>query len=317
MRYSHQSIVAGLGLLFSSWVHALDFYADALYWQPSETVDWALTNSNIGSSIPTQQIISYNTILFNYAPGFRVGVGLKKEDWVARALYTRYNAQTQASASGNVISTFMPSKFNSKFYQSGHVDFSMDFNLFDADLSKRIQVDDDLAFNPVIGLRGGWINQQINTRYQNPIAVPAAPPALPLPFNPNDVLECVSNNFSGLGPKVGGSGQWYFYKKNTIQYSLVGDFSTSYLWGRWFINDTLYQHNSEILGAVDVGKRDFGAFAIQGFIGINLDYKQYSVKVGYEASDWFNQYQVFDNGSGTHTNDLVLQGLTLAISYRS
>lgn len=315
MRYLHQSLI-GLGLLSSSFAYAIDFYADLLYWQPSETVDWALTNSTISPSIPTNQTISYSTIRFNYAPGFRVGAGIKKDAWSARALYTRFNTQTNASTSGNVISTFMPSKFNSKFYQSGHVDFTIDFNLFDVELSKQIQVDDNLLFYPLIGLRGGWINQRVNTLYQNPIAVPAVPPNLPLPVNPNDVSEQVSNNFSGFGPKVGVNGQWYFYKKNHIQYSLVGDFSTSYLWGRWFIHDVLYQDNATIVGAVNVGKRDFGAFAVQGFIGINFDYKKYSLKVGYEAFDWFNQYQVFDNGSGTHTNDLVLQGLTVTINYR-
>lgn len=309
MRYLHHAII-GLALFSSSVAYAVDFYADALYWLPSETVDWALTNSNISASIEPNQTIAYKTILFDFSPGFRVGTGLQKDDWTARVLYTRYNAQTKASTSGNVISTFMPSKFSSKFYQSGHVHFTIDFNMFDVDVSKHIQIDDTLVLSPLIGFKGGRINQQVNVRYQNPIAVP------PTNFNPNDVLEQVSNNFSGFGPTVGISSQWYFYKKNGFQSSLIGDFSAGYLWGRWFINDTLYQDHAVVIGSVNVGKRDFGAFAVQGLMGINLDYKNYSLKLGYEVSDWFNQYQVFDNGSGTHTNDLVLQGLTVAFSYR-
>ncbi len=308
MRYLHQSII-GIGLFSSSLAYAVDFYADALYWQPSETVDWALTNSNISSAVQADQVISYKTIRFNFAPGFRVGAGLQKDDWTVRGLYTRFNTQVNASVSGNVISTFMPSKFSSKFYQSAHVHFTIDFHMFDVDLSKQIQVDDTLVFNPSVGLRGGWINQQINTRYQNPILVP------PAFSNPNDVLEKVTNNFSGLGPKVGMGGKLYFYKKNELKSSLIGDFSASYLWGKWSIHDTLHQDNGSIVGAVNVGKRNFGAFAVQGLIGINFDYKNYALKVGYEVSDWFNQYQVFDNGSGTHTNDLVLQGMTVAINY--
>lgn len=315
MRHLHQFIV-GLGLLSSSFAYAFDFYADALYWQPSETVDWALTNSNISTAIPTNQTLSYQTIRFDYAPGFRVGAGLGKDDWAARVLYTQYKTETRASTMGNVISTFMPSKFNSKFYQSAQIRFSIDFNMLDADLSKQIPVDDDFLFSPVIGLRGGRIDQQINTRYQNPIEPLTIPPELPLPFNPNNVSEQVSNNFSGFGPKVGASGQWNFYRTHCLQLALVGDFETSYLWGNWTIHDTLYQDNAAALGSVHVGKRDFGAFAVQGLIGINLNYKQFSLKAGYEASDWFNQYQVFDNGSGTHTNDLVLQGLTVAMNYR-
>ena len=88
------------------------------------------------------------------------------------------------------------------------------------------------------------------------------------------------------------------------------------MWGDWAINDTLTRSNSSQLSQVFVGKRDFGALAVQGLMGVNLNYKNASLKIAYEASDWFNQYQVFDNGSGTHTNDLVLQGITFALNYR-
>jgi hypothetical protein len=40
-----------------------------------------------------------------------------------------------------------------------------------------------------------------------------------------------------------------------------------------------------------------------------------AIKAGYEIQDWFNQYQVFDDGTGSHTNDLVLQGLTVRVRY--
>jgi hypothetical protein len=311
MRYLHQSILIGLGLLSSSFGYAytLDIYADALYWQASESIDWALTNSNISSTIQPNQTISYKTIAFDYRPGFRVGIGIQADSWTTRLIYTRYNTQTSASTNGNVISTFMPSKFNSKFYQSGNVSFSINFNMFDLDLYKQIKVYDTLVFNPVVGLKTGWINQQVNTQYKNPILVP------PNNYNPNNVTEKVRNNFSGIGPKIGINSQWYFYQKNNFQCSIVGDFSAAYLWGSWGIRDKLYQDNAGVIGSVNVGNRDFGAFEVQGIIGVGVDYKNSSLKVGYEISDWFNQYQVFDNGSGTHTNDLVLQGLTVAFNY--
>lgn len=309
MRYLYQSII-GFVFYSSSFAYAFDFYADLLYWQPSETVDWALTNSDISASIPYYQSISYKTIAFNYAPGFRVGAGFERDDWRSRLFYTRYKTEEKSSTNGNVISTFMPSKFSSKFYQSGHVNFTIDFNMFDLELSKPIMVEDAFEFSPLIGLRGGWINQEVNTLYQNPISVP------PASFNPNDVFEHVSNNFSGLGPKIGIGSQWYFYRKNKFQTSLVGDISLSYLWGKWSIHDTLFQKNRAIIGFVNVGKRDFGALGFQGLLGIHFDYMNSSLKIGYEVSDWFNQYQVFDNGSGTHTNDLVLLGLTAAFNYR-
>ncbi len=294
MRYYHQLII-GISLFCSSLAHAVDFYADALYWQASETVDWALTNNR---SVPNH-IISYKTIDFNFAPGFRVGAGFQNKDWNSRFLYTRYNVRANASTQGNVVSAFMASKFISLFYNTAQVDFSIDFNTFDADLYKTIHVGDSLILNPIIGLRGGWINQTVKASYQTS-------------FN---VVETTTNNFSGFGPKVGIDSRWDFYKKNDYQYSLLADFSGSFMWGKWSINDVLTQSNSLQLSYVNVGKRDFGALAVQVFIGINLDYKNYALKFGYEVADWFNQYQAFDNATGGHSNDLILQGLTVGFNY--
>src|SRR3989338_2522127 len=133
MRYFNQSIIA-LGLFTSSTAYAVEFHADFLYWQASESVDWALTNN---LSLP-HQIVSYKTIAFNYAPGFRIGADFKKEDWHSRLLYTQYNVKANASTHGNVISVSMPGKFAESFYQSGQVKFTIDFNMFDIDLYKNI-----------------------------------------------------------------------------------------------------------------------------------------------------------------------------------
>lgn len=294
MRYFNQFIIV-IGLLFSSFVHAVDFYAEALYWQASETIDWALTNN---LSVPNQ-IIAYKTIDFNFAPGFRIGAGLQKNDWNARVFYSRYNVHAQDATSGNVISAFMPSKFVEKFYQTAQVNFTIDYNMFDLDLYKNLQVGESLLLNPLIGFKGGAINQRVNTGYQGDVAV----------------LERVTNDFTGFGPKIGVESQWAFYNKNNVYYSLIADFATSYMWGKWSIYDTLTRNDSAEIGAVNVGKRDLGAMSLQGLVGINIDYKNYSVKFGYEVSDWFNQFQVFDNATGTHSNDLVLQGATLAFKY--
>ncbi|KTD31067.1 hypothetical protein Lmor_3174 [Legionella moravica] len=294
MRYFNQ-IIIGAGFFCSSFAYAIDFYADALYWQASETVDWALTNN---LRLPNQ-IIAYKTIDFDFAPGFRIGAGLQKADWNIKAFYTRYSVQAHATTHDNVISAFMPSKFVETFYQSATVKFTIDYSIFDLDLNKSIQVGESLNISPLIGLKGGAINQRINTGYYGLVSV----------------LEQVTNNFTGFGPKIGLESQWLFYNKNALRYSLIADFATSYMWGKWSIYDTLIRNDSAQIGSVIVGKRDLGALSLQGLVGIKMDYKKYSVKIGYEISDWFNQFQVFDNATGTHTNDLVLQGATLAFKY--
>jgi hypothetical protein len=295
MRYSHQ-ILIGISLVFSSMAHAIDFYADALYWQASESAEWALTN-NLSS---TNQVISYKTMSFNFAPGFRVGVGLNTKDWGSRFLYTHYNVGTNDSTSGTVISGFEDGKFVQTFSNSAQVNFIIDFNMFDVDLYKELQVNQSLLFRPLIGLRGGWIKQGINTHFQGQI----------------DYAETINNNFSGFGPKIGLESQWSFYRGDNYRYSLITNVASSFMWGNWAINDSLTQNNSLQISQVLVGKRDFGALAVQGVVGVSLDYYGYLVKVAYEVSDWFNQYQVFDNTTGARNNDLVLQGLTVGLSYR-
>ena len=303
--------LTGLFLLlssFSSKVQALTFYADALYFKPSESVDWALTNSNISASITPNQQIAYKTIKFDYSPGFRVGAGIDTDPWITTLLYTHFATDTEAHTEGHVISTFMPSKFSNKFYQSGDVHFAIDVNMLDLNMKILMPIDDQLTFKPLVGIRAGTIDQTINTQYQNPLDVP------PATFNPANVVEHVTNDFSGIGPTVGLEGQWMLSQTYHTQWGLFADLIGAYLWGKWSIHDTLYSNNA-VTGGLIVGKRDFGALTVQGFFGIQASHAHYDLKIGYEVSDWFNQYQVFDNGSGTHTNDLVFQGLTLALRY--
>jgi hypothetical protein len=305
MRYLHYTITS-LSLVVSFSAQAFILYADALYWQPSESVDWALTNSNITASIEPNQVISYKTIDFDFAPGYRIGGGFEIDNSLIRFIYTSFKTDTSASTEGNVISTFMPSKFSNKFYNVADVNFSVDLDMVDLNISKRIPIDDLLMISPQAGLRAVSIRQTVNTRYQSPINMP------PATFDPRNVLEHVTNHFTGFGPTLGLEGKWNLAQHHHFQFSLLADILGSYLWGKWAINDTLYSEGGDSIGGVNVGKRDFGAFAAQGFFGVEISYKRANLKAGYEISDWFNQYQVFDNGSGTHTNDLVIQGLSLA-----
>ncbi len=282
------------GFLYSSVTYAVHFYADALYWQASETVDWSLTN-NLNRS---NQRVAYNTIAFDYDPGFRIGIGLPNEKWSSRFIYTRFHSKANEATNGNVVSAFIGSKVLQPFYQAGQARFKIDFNMFDADIYKAIMVDESLIITPLIGLKGGWINQDVDAGFQGAV----------------NVEERISNDFYGVGPKAGVEAKWIFFNNNRFQYGFVSDVFAAYLWGHWSIHDLLYQNNSVIKFDTVAGKRDFGAFAAQALIGIQLDYNhQYSINLGYEISDWFNQYQVLDDATGAHSNDLILQGLTLAL----
>lgn len=284
-------------LLFSSSAQAFEVFLTPIYWRATETIDWAYTNN----AVTPNQSIAYKTIDFDYAPGFRAGVGYNQDTWDSKFYYTRYYTKKTDSASGNLVSAFLGGKFvqgNNFFYQSGQVNFTINFNMFDWDLGSSTFVTDTLMLRPVIGLRGGWIHQKVITNFQGQISV----------------TEHVKNNFKGIGPKVGIESKWEFCKIDGYQFSLFSDFTSSYMWGRWAISDITHDSLARTR-SIKVGSRDFGAFTLQGVIGLNLDYECFSMKLGYDIADWFNQYQVLDDATGAHNNNLVLQGITLRFSY--
>lgn len=284
---------------FSLRVEAMEVFFDPLYWQATETVEWVLSNS---LSAPNQTI-TYKTIQFPYKTGYRAGIGFHNvyDDWNTRLYYTGYQTSARNSATGNLVSTFLSGKFapgNGNFFNAGQVYFKIAFNMFDWDLYKPICATEDYSLSPILGLRGGSIRQNVITYFQGAISI----------------TENVSNHFIGAGPKIGLEGKWVFYRFNAYQLSLFSEFTSSYLWGEWRLKDATFSSGPTNF-FVNNRKRNFGAFTLQGIVGLKLDYDCWRLKLGYEASDWFNQFQVFDDGTGGHTNDLILQGLTLGLSY--
>lgn len=296
MSYPYRLIILYC-LLCSSSVNAYDLFVDALYWRATETVDWVLTNN---LSTPSQ-INSYRTMSFDYAPGFRLGASYQG-NWDSKLYYTKFYTKATDSAAGNLTSTFLGGKLvqgNAFFYRTGNADLTINYNMIDWDVGKRFNVSDIFMLRPIIGLRGAWIKQTIVTSF----------------VGTTSVAEAVKNNFTGIGPKAGVESKIIFRSiNNDYKYSLIADFSTAYLWGNWQISDVLNTNTGQTVNIL-VNNRNFGAFVIQALVGIQLDYKRCAIKLGYEISDWFNQYQVFDDGTGAHNNNLILQGLTLRLAY--
>lgn len=278
---------------------AVEIFVNALYWRASETADWCFSN-NLSSS---NQVSTYRTASFDYAPGFKVGVGYKK-DWETQLYYTRFYTNDTDSAQGNLTSAFAGGKLiqasNGNFlYNSGQLSFSINYNVLDWDLSKSFHASKAIILRPIIGLRGAWINQTINTSFQGLISI----------------SEKVKNDFSGVGPKAGIESKWILKDSDKYQFSIFANFTTSYLWGKWKISDVLNATSGATMHTI-VGTRNFGAFAAQALMGLNFDYDNFTMNFGYELIDWFNQYQVFDDDTGGHNNDLILQGLNLGMIYR-
>ncbi len=281
---------------------SVDVYVDALYWHTTETADWALTLA----PEPNFEKVTFNTISFDWDPGFRVGVGFTNfcDCWDAQLSYTYFRAKTTNRAKAGMIqSEFFGSKLSLiGFFQNAKIRTKIDYNIFDWEVGHILYLTECLSLRPKVGLRGGWIDQTLKSSWEKTVDI----------FNilliPITATENLTNNFWGIGPQGGVNGKWFF----SSCFSLVGDFSAAFMWGHWSITDQFNDSfNSNIV--TKVANRNFGAFMLQGFIGLGYDICNFYFKAGYEIQDWFNMYQVFDNGTGGHNNDLILQGLTFQV----
>lgn len=91
-----------------------------------------------------------------------------------------------------------------------------------------------LTLRPFFGLKGGWIDQTIHTRWQNPIGSA-------LVFS--SATENLKENFWCIGPSGGLDTKWHLARYCSHTFSLFGDFSGALLWGKWTFED-VYKNNA-------------------------------------------------------------------------
>jgi hypothetical protein len=300
-------LICWLGLLPTA--HALEFFGDFLYWKATENVDWVLNQNPDPTNVQT----TYQTLEYGFDPGFRIGVA-HEGDVDVRFYYTRFNTSTSDSAAGALTGAFLGAKSNQppvpdNFFERGQVAAEIDYNMFDFDLGRRFQPSESLLTRPLIGLRAGWIDQTIDSSFEANHLNGGTP------FQ-RQLSEAMTNDFWGIGPKVGLENALTLRRSDAGELSLAANFYAAYLVGHWDIDDVSHitttdngsTTNSTYVVAVD--GRGFGSLTFQAIVGLNMKYGRWFGTVGYELNDWLNQGQFFDDATGPHDNDLLLQGLT-------
>jgi hypothetical protein len=285
-------------ILICETSHASGVFIDALTWRVTETNDWVYINS----LTTPNQTLDYKGLEFNYNTGIRVGGFYEKNNNDVLLAYTHFYTTTHDSASGNLQPSFIGSvtakPSHAYLYSSGQVNQKINYNIIDIDLGHKFQTTDVITLHPYLGIIGGWIDQTIQAQYQGSTSS-------------NEELK---NNFKGLGPKLGIDTDVQLFDYRNMRPQLFASFATSYLLGSWNLSDSttvIPSHNINVTGS----NPRMGAITLQGAIGFKLDYKQLQLKLAYEINDWRDQCQFFDNDTGAHNNDLILQGLTLGINY--
>jgi hypothetical protein len=296
-------------LLTSPRALALEFFGDVLYWQATEPVDWTM-NTN-GSS--TDQVVAFDSLDYHFSPGFRVGMGVGPEsDWGVKLSYTRFYTDAEATAAGKVTPVFLGNRLaltlmDPPYFDSGSVRSVIDYNVLDLEFGKSFRPVESLQLRPVLGLRGAWINQTFDTEFQGTWLYGVLQ---------KTSAEHIANRFWGIGPKLGIESALNLWSGERCRIDLALNFYTAYLLGSWTINDVTVDTTDGFPSRFDVpiNDRHFGALTFQAMAGVNFKFGHWNATAGYEINDWLNQCQIFDDATGPHNNDLVIQGLSVRVS---
>ena len=192
------------------------------------------------------------------------------------------------------------------YFQSGNIRAAIDYNVLDLDFGKSFCPSESWQLRPVLGLRGAWINQTFDTEFRGTWSGAIA-----------SSDEHINNDFWGIGPKLGIENTLNLWCGQECKVDLAMNFYTAYLLGFWTINDvaTNTSNQGASTQVIPIDNRDFGALTFQAMIGLHLNYRNWNATAGYEFNDWLNQCQIFDDATGPHNNDLIVQGLSVRVSY--
>lgn len=293
-----------------------DVFADLLVWHAAEV--GMIPNSTLSVTLSDTLIskLNLNNMNFGWDLGFRTGAKyshLGEDDWGVSLCYTWYRTEAKKRGSFPGFVGF-PSGFpmtgvltDTEFLQLDwlfaakeyRARWNLLYNMFDFEADHQFYPTCALSFRPFLGLRGGWIDQhiEISSVYDNSgLAVPA--------------IERLANRFWGVGPRCGLATQWLLWENCHHSFSLFGDLSGAFMWSHWSYPDDLK------IGALTTGElygksHYAGSVMLQNFLGLEWDYKCYSLRVAYESQFWFDQLQIFNAYNGRQHNALTLQGGTV------
>jgi len=288
------------------------FFADLLYWRAEEgATSWADV-----VHIQPETFFNQADLSFGWDFGFRGGIGynLDYDQWDTRLVYTWFHtkakdAYTLSSSDVGIISSEFLGAFIElprTVFGFASIQWAILFNMFDWELGRDFLVSGALSLRPFMGLKGGWIHQTIRSQWTNPLSLVAE--------------ENLKNNFWGIGPSGGVNTDWRLGGNSSRFFSLFGDFSGAYMWGKWNCSD-IYFDNFPSKVVVNTPSTFLGSLTFRCFAGIgwatnfNKNRSHFATRIGYEMQFWFNQLKIVTFDELRLHHDLTLQGGTCDIRF--
>jgi hypothetical protein len=214
---------------------------DALYWTVrEESLAYAVVNHNSNPALFSDSTNGHGHIQhfkFHWDPGFRVALGWDTgyDEWDLIAKWTWYRNKTSNSIhaetnpnSDGIVATWaagvmgggggnFPKTFNAGKAE-GH--YTLLANLFDLELSRDLSLSRRLILHPILGVRGGELDQKFSVFYTDP---PGGQPNSLIPGHYRG--EC---KIWGVGPSLGLNSKWLI----PADFHLFGNLSGALLMGK-------------------------------------------------------------------------------------
>jgi hypothetical protein len=315
--------------------HGADVFitADFIWWNASqEGISYAATGFVTDDGTDPFASASkgkYDYVGSDWAPGFKVGLGLKlsHDGWDLYSQYTWLHASDSSSLSreNGVAYTGSLLPFEDGPTVGGNkvkADWDLHFNVIDLELGRNFYLSQFLTMRPFIGFKATWQDQDLKvTTESNQFEIDGngQQPSTPVtgPFvhkNATDVW--------GIGVRGGLNVSWYMSKN----WSFYGDLAWTTMWTDYDTltrSDTLYDSttgnsktyfnvsNDDLYAVKYIGEMELGLRWEMWFYDDNY---HFAIQAGWEQQVWVNWGQFVEILD--HINhDLSLHGLNLKFRF--
>lgn len=288
-------------------------FEELIYWHVSQQTS-SLWVTSQPLNTPPGYTYPVHSVNFGWSPGLKLGMKYEPQDSVDFKLYwTYFSTKTTDSVTAPPGHVLFPVFFNGfttlNFFNQAQLKWQMRMNTLDGEIGHEFSPLDTLKVRPFIGVKGGVINQNLDSSWQARVGN----------FNAYTATENVVQDFWGIGPSFGVDSVWNLYKDLKINSSLA----TALLWGHWNIQDT-YSRPEALLGLIapttissNIKNSMLGSYMVKLFLGLEWRFKArtlVTMKAGYEMQFWANQLRLPLYEQLPVRGDLTLQGITCGIS---
>lgn len=191
-----------------------------LYWIPSQE------NMELGfvSDTTTTPLLDADYVKadLTYKPGFKVGIGmnLDYDHWDTYLEYTWFHGSQRTNLSLDSSGTkilhpyFIFPDATSSTYSRGNQDWQLRLDLLDFRLARHYHLGTALSFHPFLGLRAGWIRQNLNNGYFGETTGLISFPS---------VSVTQTSSSWGIGPRIGVESDWLLGQGVRLYGTAAGD----------------------------------------------------------------------------------------------